>query len=54
MMGNGSDWMNYENHMSENHDDNDDHSGYSNMSGGTFQYTFYENTDNSKNFSGKK
>jgi len=23
------------------------------VSGGTFQYTFYENTDNSKNFSGK-
>jgi len=24
MMGNGSDWMNYEDHMSGNHDDNDD------------------------------
>jgi len=50
----GSDWMNYEDHMSQNHDDNDYHDGSFDMANGTFNYTFDANTDNSRNFSGKK
>ena len=57
MMGDNGDWMNWQQHMSADHDEDDEHYGFFNMKEHTFKYTFKIGTKKAaytQEFSGKR